>query len=158
MTSPNWDDSGSKWNRAAYATLGSPMRAIVTLLLIGVLTTGAGWAFGWFTADTRGAIDARETILADGDFRIQAYQQFFDLCAGIEAQEGRADLFAADEDNPLASTNLQAVLAVRIGLVTEYNSLAARSWTEGQFRDEDLPYNIRIGWLPGEEGTTCEEN
>lgn len=154
MTSPNWSESGSKWNRFGHATIGSPLRALISVVVLVSAVTLGGWAFGWFSADVRGELDAREQILADGDFRIQAYQGFFDKCAGIQAQEARAGLFAAD-DGPLASTNLNAILAIRSELVAEYNGLAAREWTEGQFRDEDLPFKIELVWTPGNEETKC---
>ena len=153
-TSPDWGETGSRWTRFGHRLFGSPTRAIAALVGVIVLVTGLSWGFRWVTADTRGAIDAREQILADGDFRIQAYQTFFDLCNDITAQEARAQIFSSSED-PLTSTNANAVLAVRAELAADYNSRAQREWTEGQFRDAELPYEIPVAWTVGEEETTC---
>jgi hypothetical protein len=64
------------------------------LVLLGVLALVAavaagGYALQWFTAEPRGALDAREQTVADGDFRLAAYDRFFAACAAVQAQEDR---------------------------------------------------------------------
>lgn len=135
--------------------------AVVMLFAIIVGAMGV-FGFGWFqrgTADFRGETEAIENVQADGDFRIAAYQQFFDLCAEVQSVEDRIGQMEntlanaepgstrADE----AQTNLDALRATRSQLVRDYNSLASRDFTEGQFRDRDLPYQLNIN----SEETQC---
>lgn len=158
MTADRWAEAGRRWESAGYHAGGrGPGRMIAVILLVIGLLIGGIWAFRWYTADTRGALDARDQILADGDFRIAAYTQFFADCSGIQAQEVRANTFqrGVDRGDPLAPTNLDAVLVIRGQLAADYNAAASAEWTVGQFRAEDLPYQIDLAWLPGEEGTQC---
>jgi hypothetical protein len=154
---PNWSDSGSKWERFGFALFGSPIKAILSVIVGIVLIVGLTWGFRWISADTRGEIDAREQILADGDFRIAAYQSFYAECGAIRAQEARANILALDgwENDPISRTNVQAVLSIRAALAETYNESSTATWTAGQFRDEDLPYTIESEWTPGEDKTEC---
>lgn len=141
--------------------MGKTIAAVVGGVLLLVLLPVAFFGIRWATADIRGAGDAREQILADGDFRIQAYQTFFDLCASVQSQEDRIDSLDQelnDENNPPTDarvgqiqSSLSAIRSTRGDLINQYNADASRSWTEGQFRDEDLPYQLNID----EEDTTC---
>lgn len=128
--------------------------------LIGLLAIGIGalYLIGTIrkeTAPFRGEVAAVEQIQGDGDFRVAAYQSFFDLCAAVQTAEAQVGIFADRvEDEPgngEARTNLDAARANRARLIAQYNGLASRDWTQGQFRDADLPYQID----PTVEATSC---
>jgi len=128
---------------------------VVGFLLLIAVSSMAIFGWGFFqrsTANFRGQTAAIEKTKANADFRIQSYQKFFNLCGEIQAKEDQARIFQAQLDadkraginNPDHQTNLNAVLATRASLVREYNNLATRGFTEGQFRDSNLPYQINI--------------
>jgi|SRR5690554_2957043 len=135
--------------------------AIAGAILALTLLIAGGFAFRWVTADIRGEMDARETILADGDFRITAYNSFFNQCAAIQNHEGRIaslELELNDTENPPSESraetirmSLTAIRSQRTAAINNYNGDAAREWTSGQFRDEGLPYQID----DREESTGC---
>lgn len=119
-------------------------------LALVVLTVGA-FAVRWVTADIRGQADAREQTLGDGDFRLAAYDHFFDLCASVQSHEGRlASLQEELDGDPSASrveqveASMTAVRSQRREAINSYNADAAKDYTAGQFRDADLPYELSI--------------
>lgn len=130
-----------------------------TLIIVGlVLTAMAVFGFGAFsrsTANFRGETAAIERTRANAQFRLQAYQGFFDRCAAIQAAEDQARIYRdrLDDapDNAEARTNLDAVLANRARLIRSYNADATADFTEGQFLDNALPYQID----PTQENTRC---
>lgn len=95
------------------------------------------------TANFRGQTEAIEKTKANADFRISSYQMFFSLCASIQSAEDKIKIFAKDTGEN-AQTNLIAVQSIRSSLIREYNGLATRGFTEGQFRSSNLPYQINI--------------
>lgn len=131
--------------------------SIGAFVLVAALMVG-GFAFNWFTAEPRGALEAREQILGSGDFRIQAYDRFFNQCAAIQSDEGRIQSLQTELEttNPSPSrvgqinASLTAIRSSRLEKINEYNADAGRNYTVGQFRDSDLPYNID----PNNEGPT----
>lgn len=138
-------DTKDQW----YVGLSMWVWVIGTFLLV-LLLLGATFGIKWVTADARGRGAAREQIKANGSFRIAAYNDFFNLCAGIQAQEDRIKIFQ-DDPSPNGQVNLRAVQAKRAELIREYNNKASREYTEGQFKDSDLPYRID----PTQEDTQC---
>jgi hypothetical protein len=129
----------------------------IVLVALGVIILPiALWAgtlgFKWVSAEIRGQSDARETILADGNFRIQAYNHFFGLCASIQTHEDRISNLEDelhDELNPPSDArreqihvSLTAIRNQRNSNINTYNTDAQREWTIGQFREEGLPYQI----------------
>lgn len=133
---------------------GFAVVAIVGVVILTLLISSMaifGWGF-WTrsTADYRGQTAAIERTKADADFRISSYQKFFDLCGRVQAQEDRIRILA-DSTSPNAATDLVAVRSIRADLVREYNNLATRDFTEGQFRASQLPYQLAID----NEETSC---
>ena len=118
------------------------------LLLLGLLWSG-GLAFQYFTADVRGAVSANEQIKAKGEYRIEAYDRFFNACASVQSLEAnitaqRAELEATTDERRRGQlqTNLTAITAGRAEAANQYNADAAKSYTAGQFRDSSLPFHI----------------
>lgn len=110
------------------------------------------------TADRRGGIEQREDTVADGDYRIAAYERFYDMCASVQSAEARiANAEAELADKPSASresqlkTTLQALRNQRSEAINEYNAEARKEDTAANFRASDLPAQID----PDLEETTC---
>lgn len=131
-------ETGEQWYVARSATFW-----FFGCLLLLFISGAAIFGVKWVTADARGAGDAREQIKANGSFRIAAYNEFFDLCSSVQAQEDRIRIFS-DDPSPEGQINLRAVEAKRADLIREYNSKASREYTEGQFRDSDLPFQLSV--------------
>jgi hypothetical protein len=121
------------------------------------------YLFGWGlwaqrTADFRGETEARERIVADGDYRIQVYNEFFDRCSSIQAAEDRIEALQAElATNPppnrvtIINASLAGVRAQRASSIRQYNADVEKDFTAGQFRDLDLPAEID----PDQEETEC---
>lgn len=133
-------------------------------ILIGLLLIASipvGWFIKYQTADIRGKVDANEKIKADGNFRIGAYDRFYDQCASVQAIE--LQLRAAQEEAKINKDprragqiriNITGLTNARADAVTSYNGDARKSYTSGQFKASDLPSELPIE-SPVEGVTPC---
>lgn len=110
------------------------------------------------TADFRGETGQIEQTQADADYRISAYDQFYDKCAGIQTLESKIsnlsdELEETDDEQrkSVLNTSITASKNKRAELINDYNADARKEATRGQFKASDLPYEIDIN----EEGTAC---
>lgn len=137
-----------------------------TLIVLGVmaaivLLAGLGWAIRYYTAPIEGKVGAQEQIQS-APHRIAAYNHFFDLCAGVRTDEVSLDAqleqlqVTTDEfQRARVQTNITGLKGHRAGLIEEYNANARKDYTEGQFRDSDLPYQLpTTAWEKGGR-TSC---
>lgn len=132
-----------------------------TLLAIVLLFLIAVYGFGFLqrsTADFRGETDQIEDTKANSDYRIAAYDHFYDTCAGVQSLEGKIgnmseELAQTDsaQRKDILNASLTASKNKRSELITEYNADARKEATEGQFRSSDLPYELN----ENEEETVC---
>lgn len=131
---------------------------LAVVLLIGVIMFGWRWA----TAGPKGSLQAREEILS-GSNRISAYNKFFDLCAAVQTAETNlaafySELAATPKDDVREinriKTNITGVTAARNENVNQYNADARKSYTIGQFRASDLPYQLPTTYTKGQV-TSC---
>lgn len=129
------------------------------VLLVAVVA--GGWAFTYYTADVRGRISANETIKS-GASRIANYEHFFNLCAAIQSNEAQIDSLTENlgtavdnDDRARIQASLAGVKAVRFSGIAQYNADAAKSYTQGQFRDSSLPYQIPATNYPQGGKTIC---
>lgn len=118
------------------------------LLMLGVIFT-VTYAFGFFTASTRGAVEA-EIQIQGASNRIAAYNTFFDQCAsvvaleaGIEAQHIQLESATSDREQERIRTNITGLTTERSRAIAAYNADARKDYTIGQFRDSDLPYQLQ---------------
>lgn len=97
-------------------------------------------------------------------FRIAAYEQFFNRCAAVQSHEGAIDALLDELDvyevgsknHSRTMTNLTGVKAARAEAIALYNAAATKSYTAGQFRDSDLPYQLPTEPYQGRSiHTTC---
>ncbi len=114
--------------------------------LISAITFSVRWA----TADLRGAADAREKTIADGNFRIGTYEQYFELCASVQAAEAAIKNAQAELDTKPSQNRAeklqQAITAqrnVRADAIATYNSKAAQEHRQA-FLDAALPYRLDL--------------
>ena len=122
---------------------------VVAFVLGIVLVAAVIFAIQWFTAEPRGALDARERTVADGSYRIAAYDKFFRDCSSAQtvqqnlanAQE-RADTNTDPAMQPQLDANVNALSNTLNGAVNRYNADSARDYTVAQFKDSSLPFTL----------------
>lgn len=129
---------------------------VIAMMLTAATLTGIGWGWQWITAEIRGSVGAREKITADPNFRIQAYQSFFEQCSSIQAlerdieeQQKLLEIIQDPQRREIIQLNVASITGARNGAVDRYNQNALKNWTEGQFRDNDLPYQIPTTYRTG---------
>lgn len=135
---------------------------IASVLAVAVLFVTVVYGFGMLqrgTADFRGETGQIEQTEANSDYRIAAYDHFYDLCASVQSLESKIDnmtnelaLTKESQREIVLNTSITASKNKRAELITSYNADARKEATQGQFRASDLPYNIDEN---GEE-TLCE--
>jgi hypothetical protein len=137
-----YDDEPSAGKLAAW-TIGG----VVLLVVIGIIFAVGAWGFNWFAAPYQGKLQARQQINS-GDFRIQAYNQFFDNCASIQTDEQNLKQFYSDlktapkSDQSRIRTNITANMVDVNSAINQYNADSHKSYTVGQFKSSNLPYQI----------------
>lgn len=127
--------------------IGGFIVGIIAMMFIGVY--GLGW-FQKSTANFRGDVKVKESTRANGAYRIATYDHFFDLCSGVQSLE--ASVANEEAEMKTASDARKAQLAAtitaqynrRAELINQYNADASKDYTQGQFRDSDLPYRLYL--------------
>lgn len=122
------------------------------------------WVWGWgFFLDHGGANRIGENqkklqVEGNGSFRTSAYDHFFDLCASVQATEDKIrinkDELTSKPDAQRADVlhaNITALESVRAEAIRQYNQDARKSYTIGQFRASDLPFELD----PTDRSTSC---
>lgn len=128
----------------------------VILTIVGiVLLIGGGWAFKYYTASTKGKIDAQVEI-ESGKNRIVKYNRFYDLYATIQAdydslQTQKELLKQLEEDTEpdkgeiaRVRTNVAALKAQVRRDIREYNVDMRKTYTNARFAPDDLPRELSI--------------
>lgn len=114
-------------------------------LFVGVILAliyGGGW-LQRLTADFRGETAQIEKVQADPNFRIAAYEQFYDRMGRIEALEQQiCTMQEADLPENQTATNVLALTNQRIDLIEKYEADASKEDTRANFLASDLPYEI----------------
>lgn len=122
--------------------------AVIGIVLVWGLVAGI-WGLGVATAGLYGRGEAHK-VINSADFRIAAYEHFFNQYASIKSLEGQIDELTATlalmepgtREYNYTLTSLTGAKALRHTAIQQYNADAMKDWTEGQFRDNDLPYQI----------------
>lgn len=136
---------------------------IAVLALVAVMLGGwwLSYAVSWWLAPWEGKLEARQIIQGDGNFRIVAYERFYNQCSTIQTYEDslRALNMQIEETEDTRTrnillTNRTGLQAQRMRAINQYNVDAAKDWTIGQFRDNGLPYEIPA--VPFSEGVHTE--
>jgi hypothetical protein len=123
------------------------------LVVAAAITFGSIYLFGGVqnaTADYRGKTGVRERTVADADFRIATYTEYFDLCSSVQTAEAaiknvQQELGGNPADDRKAQ--LQQVLTAqrntRAESINSYNSKASQD-IRNAFLDADLPYHLDV--------------
>lgn len=157
----------SNWgNRLESRPVGTSMLLIVAavVFMLVLIWSIVAVSFGLRVA-TAGIVGKGEAriITQSAEFRLRAYQSFFDQCASVQTTEASLDAqrkllltATSDSDKTRIATNIAALEAVRANAINKYNA-DARTWTEGQFRDNDLParLNTAVYKEDGSNKTSC---
>ncbi|OGY23554.1 MAG: hypothetical protein A2126_03000 [Candidatus Woykebacteria bacterium GWB1_45_5] len=144
----------SIWNereqRLNYWTTGF-WAAFIIVVIIGfwLVIASTIWGLRVATAGIYGRGEAHIQIQS-APFRLEAYQSFFDQCASIQGLEGQIDELTAQLAQLEPGTraynytlsSLTGAKGLRHNAIAKYNQDALKDYTEGQFRDNDLPYQL----------------
>ncbi len=132
----------------------------IAVLIVAWLIIAAFWGLGVATAGLYGRGEAHKQIQS-ADFRLAAYNHFFNLYASIKSLEGKIDELTAQleqfepgtRDYSYTLSALTGVKGLRHEAIQQYNADAAKDYTIGQFRAVGLPY-----YIPDTEYPPKEEN
>lgn len=134
---------------------------VLALAVVLALVAMAVFGFGFFSqksANFRGETSKRNQVEGNGSFRIAAYDSFYNQCAGIQSTEAtiaalKAELLTKPSADRVQQINafITANVANRNGAIAQYNADARKSYTAGQFRSSDLPFQLDAT----QETTTC---
>lgn len=127
---------------------------ITALVLVIAVPTGIWYATQETkkaTANYRGDVALKENTRANADFRRQAYDHFFDICAQVQTKETaiktllpRWHTETDQTTKARVADNIAANQITRADLINQYNVDAKKSWTVGQFQSSDLPYQLSV--------------
>ena len=131
------------------------MKKVIILGIVGViaviaLSTVGALGYRWLTAQARGAVEQRE-IINRGQYRIQAYEQFYRWQEEIGAIEAKLQAYPQQGLDIRQQTECRGLLAQRANIVAKYNAASRAELTQGQWQDPDLPES-----LPQESPRRCE--
>lgn len=152
----NKEKDQPNWGATIAAVIG------VAIVLFGITFSIAAATFGLRVA-TAGLIGKGEAHIQtqSAEFRLYAYNHFFDVCAAVQANEGALDAqfeslttATRDKDKARINANIAGIKAQRQANIATYNADALK-WTRGQFRDSDLPYQLSSANYPEGGKTTC---
>lgn len=138
------------------------MVAVLAVLFI-VFAFGGNWAYRYYTAPIEGAVQMQENTNT-GNFRLQAYQSFYDRCGIIQSYEDSLVNLQASLQDYLSDpevdrdmvnrlrTQVNGVENQRAREIRRYNQEARQEHSVGQFRSNDLPYQLSVT----NYNTTCD--
>lgn len=130
---------------------------VVCTLAVVVAVFFAVNLFSQQTAGFRGETSKRNQVEANGSYRIAAYDDFYNLCAGVQSAEAsiRNLQTEAKDATPQRKAQIGASITAlrnsRAEDINQYNANARKSYTAGQFRSSDLPFHLDLS----AEETTC---
>lgn len=130
--------------------------AVVGFIGLMVATDIGGLLYQKATAPLRGQAEAERSI-ESGASRIQRYQEFFNICQGIQSKEDAIDNLKANDsmDEQKRDTAVTANQNARATLIAEYNGKSGQSYTAARFKASNLPYQINRGPYTGMNRTNC---
>lgn len=138
------------------AGLGLGALAAIGALIIVILLIGSMWVFGYgffidHTANRQGESQKKELIDASGQYRVGAYEHFFDACATIQSDQFRVtNIKEALKADPKPTGQYLVTLQASYTAanqkfmedVNQYNQDSRQSYTLARFKSADLPYQI----------------
>lgn len=120
--------------------------AVIAFFLVVALVIGI-WVFRVATADVKGRGDTTIQTKGNANYRIAAYDHFYDLCAAAQTMQQNAagtqallDAATEPSEKDRLTVTLQAQKNRLNELVNQYNADASKAGTIGQFKASDLPF------------------
>jgi hypothetical protein len=108
------------------------------LLILAFAVYGIG-GFLQSSADFRGETDKRNQVEASGGYKVAAHDWFYDQCSDIKSKQQELEIY---KDGGLPEGKYKAMQTELIRDVEDYNAKASNSYTVGQFKADELPYQI----------------
>lgn len=162
--SDEWEDRIATFNEKPTRTAARGIRHVWLLVLLvlalAAVTGIAVWTFNVVTSGVKGEGDA-QIIKNEAKNRIRAQEGFEDKYAAIVTADQNinltADALKLSPQSEKLSIELTGQKMICNDLVGRYNA-AARKFTQGEFRDAELPPAIGTADVPANEQTDCKEN
>lgn len=125
---------------------GAGVAVVAAILALALLGLGLRWVL----AEPTGAVEQREQTIGSGDYRIQAYEQFFTECASARTLQQNLTVARTAAGTNYPDENRQAqldanVIALESQLnqaVNTYNAHAMQADTRAHFLDSNLPFQL----------------
>jgi hypothetical protein len=117
-------------------------KVVLGIGLVFAALYGLTYAWTQFTMDTaerRGEASKQEQVEANGAYRVAQHDWFYNMCGDIKAKQQNVELM---EDSGYTKQEIAANKAQLNEMVNDYNSKAANNYTAGQFKADELPYQI----------------
>lgn len=125
---------------------------VVVAIVLGIAIM-AFFGIGLFsnaTANFRGNVAVHKQVNANGNYRIAAYNHFFDLCQSVQTTEAAINAIKAQEAGDTGQnladdkSDLTANVINRASLINQYNADASEQYTQGQFLASNLPAHLYL--------------
>lgn len=146
-----------KFSKKVLIGIGVFVGVMISFLII-IYSTGH---LQRWTADFRGETEQIEQTEANSDYRISAYDEFYDKCASVQSTESKIKNLEEeldDEDDSQRQTTLKTSITAsknkRAEMIQGYNADAKKEDTRAKFKASDLPYELN----EDEEETVCGAN
>lgn len=112
--------------------------AVVVLILFGVGVTLLSGGLSILLAPFQGEVEKSQQVEGSGSHRIAQHDYFYNLCSSIKAKQQNIEaLEAAGYEDAVTANRMQLN-----EMVEEYNANASNDYTKGQFKANELPYQI----------------
>lgn len=113
------------------------------LILIVVILAVTGLGFRWVVAPFTGAVQEREIVQGSGQYRIQAYEQFYRWEEEVAAVDVKLAAYPETGLDVRQQTECRGLLARRANVVARYNAASRAERTQGQWQDPELPQTLQ---------------
>lgn len=143
---------------ATVVAIVASVLAVVVFITVGLVGVyGEGW-FTDHTANRQGETQKKHLVEGNGQYRIAAYDHFFDLCTQVQSSEASIQNAEAElktttdqQRQTVLNASITALRNSRAQLIFQYNNDSEKSYTEGQFKSSQLPYRLDTT----QENTQC---
>lgn len=118
------------------------------ILLVLILGAFGSWAWRYYTAETKGKVEAKEKT-ESGNYRIYSYDHFYDMYQQVQSYDKKIEIHkkqlekaTSEDERRRIRQNLTGLRSQRSDLIQQYNADARKEKTKGKFQPDDLPRKI----------------
>ena len=146
---------------------GGCLAIIIGLVAVLAIAFGITWAAFGLRVATAGLVGRGEAHIQiqSANFRIQAYDHFHDLCAAVQRNERAIDnqedqlaQTTSERTKDILRTSIAGTRSAREGGIAQYNEDAKKNYTIGQFRDNELPFQLDTTSYERGNYTICSDH